>query len=133
MSVFVPAAAAGRADGADADDRTPTKSSAGLEQAGDWTLLDVRDADERAASAIEGSQHIYVGQLNDRWRELDPDRRYTTDVRQRNAGPLSLAGWLCQPGFFASSTSIWARWGIAWKGETLTADGHSGVEDRRTE
>ena len=26
-----------------------------------WTLLDVRDADERAERAIEGSQHIYVG------------------------------------------------------------------------
>ena len=31
---------------------------------GDWTLLDVRDADERKAHSIKGSRHIYVGELN---------------------------------------------------------------------
>ena len=39
---------------------------------GDWTLLDVRDADEREETAIEGSRHIYVGELHERYRDLDP-------------------------------------------------------------
>ncbi|KPQ35060.1 MAG: Zn-dependent hydrolase [Porphyrobacter sp. HL-46] len=69
-----------------------------IEQAGDWTLLDVRDADERAASAIEGSQHIYVGQLNDRWRELDPDRRYTLMCASGMRATVA-AGWLASRGF----------------------------------
>lgn len=51
---------------------------------GDWKAtsvagrcFDVRDADERAERAIEGSQHIYVGELNEQYRDLDPARHYT--------------------------------------------------------
>src|SRR3546814_1573568 len=30
-----------------------------------WTLLDVRDADERSQGAIDRSQHIYIGELTE--------------------------------------------------------------------
>lgn len=80
----VPAAAQGRGL-----ERIPMVGSDIVEQRlrdndEDWTLLDVRDANERAKAAIEGSQHIYVGELNSRWKEFDPDR-HCIDVRQWNA------------------------------------------------
>src|SRR3546814_13655648 len=33
-----------------------------------WTLLDVRDADERSQGAIDRSQHIYIGEQSERRR-----------------------------------------------------------------
>ncbi|MBU7580314.1 MAG: MBL fold metallo-hydrolase [Porphyrobacter sp.] len=63
-----------------------------------WTLLDVRDADEREASAIEGSQHIYVGELNTRWNELDKDRQYTLMCASGMRATVA-AGWLASRGF----------------------------------
>ena len=70
-----------------------------LESAGeDWTLLDVRDADERAQAAIEGSQHIYVGQLNERFRDLDPTKRYTLMCASGMRATVA-AGWLASRGF----------------------------------
>lgn len=70
-----------------------------LESAGeDWTLLDVRDADERAQAAIEGSQHIYVGQLNERYRDLDPTKRYTLMCASGMRATVA-AGWLASRGF----------------------------------
>ena len=63
-----------------------------------WTLLDVRDADERAATAIEGSQHIYVGQLNERWHELDKSHHYTL-MCASGARATVAAGWLVSQGF----------------------------------
>lgn len=65
---------------------------------GDWTLLDVRDADERAASAIEGSEHTYVGELNERWSELDKDRSYTLMCASGMRATVA-AGWLASRGF----------------------------------
>ncbi|WP_293921897.1 MBL fold metallo-hydrolase [Sphingobium sp. UBA5915] len=63
-----------------------------------WTLLDVRDADERAKSAIDGSHHIYVGQLNDRWQELDKNRHYTLMCASGMRATVA-AGWLASRGF----------------------------------
>lgn len=63
-----------------------------------WTLLDVRDADERAASAIAGSQHIYVGELNTRWQELDKNRHYTVMCASGMRATVA-AGWLASRGF----------------------------------
>ncbi len=63
-----------------------------------WTLLDVRDADERAKSAIDGSHHIYVGQLNDRWHELDKKRHYTLMCASGMRATVA-AGWLASRGF----------------------------------
>lgn len=68
------------------------------ENAPDWTLLDVRDADERAAGAIDGSQHIYVGELNERWSELDRDHRYTLMCASGMRASVA-AGWLASQGF----------------------------------
>jgi len=69
-----------------------------LNNAENWTLLDVRDADERATFAIEGSQHIYVGQLNERWRELDKNHHYTL-MCASGARATVAAGWLASRGF----------------------------------
>src|SRR3546814_9767187 len=44
------------------------------EDSEDWTLLDVRALDERQRGSIDGSEHVYVGELNTRWKELDRDR-----------------------------------------------------------
>jgi len=69
-----------------------------LNNAQNWTLLDVRDIDERNANAIEGSQHIYVGHLNERWRELDQSRHYTL-MCASGARATIAAGWLASRGF----------------------------------
>jgi hydroxyacylglutathione hydrolase len=70
-----------------------------LEQGADnWTLLDVRDADERAACAIDGSEHIYVGELNESWCDLDPSRRYTMMCASGMRATVA-AGWLASRGF----------------------------------
>lgn len=69
-----------------------------LNKAQDWTLLDVRDIDERNTTAIEGSQHIYVGHLNERWHELDQSRRYTL-MCASGARATIAAGWLASRGF----------------------------------
>lgn len=63
-----------------------------------WILLDVRDADERAADAIEGSKHIYVGHLNERWTELDKDCHYTLMCASGQRATVA-AGWLASRGF----------------------------------
>ena len=69
-----------------------------LNDAQNWTLLDVRDIDERNANAIEGSQHIYVGHLNERWHELDQNRHYTV-MCASGARATIAAGWLASRGF----------------------------------
>ena len=63
-----------------------------------WTLLDVRDIDERTEAAIEGSEHIYVGHLNERWQELDQDSRYTLMCASGQRATIA-AGWLASRGF----------------------------------
>ncbi|MEX1148223.1 MAG: MBL fold metallo-hydrolase [Sphingomonadales bacterium] len=63
-----------------------------------WTLLDVRDADERAERAIEGSEHIYVGELSTRWKELDKAHHYTLMCASGMRATVA-AGWLASRGF----------------------------------
>ena len=64
----------------------------------EWILLDVRDADERAEAAIEGSEHIYVGELSTRWKELDKSRHYTLMCESGMRATVA-AGWLASRGF----------------------------------
>lgn len=64
----------------------------------DWTLLDVRDHNERQEKAIEGSEHRYVGCLNEEWRQLDPTRRYTLMCASGMRASVA-AGWLASKGF----------------------------------
>ena len=78
----------------------------------DWTLLDVRDADERAEEAIEGSRHIYVGELNDRWQELDPSRRYTLMCASGMRATIA-AGWLESKG--VANVDVYLGSMGAWK------------------
>jgi hydroxyacylglutathione hydrolase len=82
------------------------------EASSDWTLLDVRDTDERAAAAIEGSQHIYVGELNERWRELDKERHFTLMCASGTRATVA-AGWLASRGF--SKLDIYLGSMDAWK------------------
>ncbi len=75
-----------------------TEVESRLNNAQNWTLLDVRDIDEKNTSAIEGSQHIYVGHLNERWHELDQSRHYTL-MCASGARATIAAGWLASRGF----------------------------------
>ncbi|WP_201567374.1 MBL fold metallo-hydrolase [Psychrobacter sp. JCM 18900] len=75
-----------------------TEVESRLNNAQNWTLLDVRDIDERNTNAIEGSQHIYVGRLNKRWHELDQSRHYTL-MCASGARATIAAGWLASRGF----------------------------------
>lgn len=66
--------------------------------ADDWTLLDVRAAHEVSQDSIEGSLHIYLGHLNDAWRQLDPKRAYTLMCASGKRATIG-AGWLASKGF----------------------------------
>lgn len=79
-----------------------------------WTLLDVRDADERQSAAIEGSQHIYVGQLNERRKDLDPARHYTLMCASGMRATVA-AGWLDAHGFDRLDVYLGSMG--AWKAE----------------
>ena len=68
------------------------------EERDNWTLLDVRDADERSEFSIDGSQHVYVGELNERWKELDKARHYTLMCASGMRATVA-AGWLASRGF----------------------------------
>lgn len=63
-----------------------------------WTLLDVRDSEERANNTIETSKHIYVGELNERWTELDKQRHFTLMCASGMRASVA-AGWLASQGF----------------------------------
>jgi hydroxyacylglutathione hydrolase len=63
-----------------------------------WTLLDVRDVNERNEAAIDESEHIYVGHLNERWRDLDPQEHYTLMCASGQRATVA-AGWLASKGF----------------------------------
>lgn len=66
----------------------------------DWTLLDVRAADEVNENRIEGSTYIYLGHLNERWQDLDPDHAYTLMCASGKRATIA-AGWLASKGFSA--------------------------------
>ena len=68
------------------------------QDSGEWTLLDVRDADERREASIDGSEHIYVGELNTQWEELDRGRHYTLMCASGMRASVA-AGWLASQGF----------------------------------
>ena len=65
---------------------------------GQWTLLDVRDLEERQQTSIDGSEHIYVGELNTRWKELKQDHHYTLMCASGMRASVA-AGWLASKGF----------------------------------
>ncbi|AOL24581.1 hydroxyacylglutathione hydrolase [Erythrobacter litoralis] len=93
--------------------RTGTVAHRLEEDEGEWTLLDVRDADERASGAIDGSLHLYVGHLNEGWRDLDPARHYTLMCASGMRATVA-AGWLVSRGFehldiYLGSMGAWSR------------------------
>lgn len=53
---------------------TPAELQQRLADGEDLVVLDVREDEERAVCAIEGSLHIPMGELSLRHVELDPDR-----------------------------------------------------------
>ena len=70
-----------------------------LEQGGnDWTLIDVRAADEREEAKIDGSRHIYAGHLNEQWQDLDPLASYTLMCASGMRATVA-ASWLASKGF----------------------------------
>lgn len=44
-------------------------------------LLDVREAEELGISSLPGILHIPLGEIPERWRELDPDASYVVICR----------------------------------------------------
>lgn len=82
-----------------------------------WTLLDFRAADQRAAEAIEGSRHIYVGELNKRCQELGKDGDYTLMCASGMRAAVPRAGSPARGS--RTSTSISAQWA---PGSRRTAD-----------
>ncbi len=94
----VPAAAKGAAMGSIPMIGTEEVEERLAKGAEDWTLLDVRGAHEWSESRIEGAQHIYVGELNERWRELDKTRLYTLMCASGMRATVA-AGWLASQGF----------------------------------
>ena len=94
----VPAAAAGQPMCSMLMVNTDTVEARLTANGADWSLLDVRDADERAEAKIEDSLHIYVGELNERWRELNPDRSYTLMCASGMRATVA-SGWLEAHGF----------------------------------
>lgn len=95
---LVPAAAAGKRLAQIPMIRTDEVKRRLEEAPSDWILLDVRDADERSEASIDGSRHIYVGELNDRWQELDQSRSYTLMCASGMRATVA-AGWLASRGF----------------------------------
>ncbi|MEE2565896.1 MBL fold metallo-hydrolase [Hyphobacterium marinum] len=63
-----------------------------------WTLLDVRAADEVKENRIEGAAHIYAGELNEAWTDLDPGRAYTVMCASGKRATIA-ASWLASKGF----------------------------------
>jgi len=108
---IVPAAAAGKNMAQIPMIKTQEIKKRLAEDRSDWTLIDVRDADERSEISIEGSQHIYVGELNERWKELDKGRHYTLMCASGMRATVA-AGWLASRGFgnldiFLGSMGAW--------------------------
>ncbi|MDN5565959.1 MAG: MBL fold metallo-hydrolase [Psychrobacter sp.] len=94
-------------------DTDEVKSRLNSDSNKNWTLLDVRDIDERGEAAIEGSEHIYVGHLNERWQELDRDSRYTLMCASGQRATIA-AGWLASKGFdnidiYLGGMSAWQK------------------------
>ncbi|MAB13256.1 rhodanese-like domain-containing protein [Parvibaculum sp.] len=77
----------------------------------DWTLLDVRGKDELAEERIDGAQHIYVGEIAEKMRELDPQRRYTvmckSGARSTIAASMLRRQDFKQVDVFMGSMSAW--------------------------
>lgn len=83
----------------------------------DWCLLDVRDANEVSTARIEGSRHIYVGDLPTRLADLDPKRSYTTmcasGVRATIAASVLRRAGFRQVDVFLGSMGAWKEAGGA--------------------
>ena len=59
----------------------------------DWTLLDVRALDEVTKAPMPEAVHFYAGELNERWRELDPGKSYTVMCASGMRATIA-ASWL---------------------------------------
>ncbi|MCP9221444.1 MBL fold metallo-hydrolase [Erythrobacter sp. LQ02-29] len=94
----IPAAAQGKAMQSIAMIDTEEVARRLAEDSEDWTLLDVRALDERQQGSIDESEHVYVGELNTRWKELDRDRHYTLMCASGMRASVA-AGWLASQGF----------------------------------
>jgi hydroxyacylglutathione hydrolase len=76
-----------------------------------WTLLDVRGADEVAAARVPKSQHIYLGELPERLGELDRDHAFTvmcgSGVRATIAASLLARNGFGKLDVFMGSMGAW--------------------------
>lgn len=83
----------------------------------DWTLLDVRGAEEVRAARIEASTHIYLGDLRQTADQLDDDRAYTvmcgSGARATIAASLLLRSGIERVDLFLGSLGAWKQEGFA--------------------
>ncbi len=77
---------------------TPEELQQRLKNGEDVTLLDVREDHEFRAGHIEGSFHIPLGQVLQRYRELNPDKEAVVICRSGNRSRLACE-WLSEKGF----------------------------------
>lgn len=77
---------------------TPEELQQRLKNGEDVTLLDVREDHEYRVGHIEGSIHIPLGQVLQRFRELNPDKETVVICRSGNRSRLACE-WLAEKGF----------------------------------
>ena len=86
-----------------------------LWESGDADVLDVREEDEWNLGHIEGVKWIPLGQLQFRWRELDPERKLVCVCRMGSRSQYA-AALLRQAGIDASNMEGGM---LYWKAEGL--------------
>src|SRR5215469_13893767 len=71
-----------------------------LDQAGDFALIDCREADEYAVARIDAAKLLPMSEIQQRVAELEPDRARRIVVHCHHGGrSLRVARWLRQNGF----------------------------------
>ncbi|MBF6613445.1 MAG: rhodanese-like domain-containing protein [Chloroflexi bacterium] len=82
---------------------------------GEVSIVDVREQSEWELGHIEGVELIPLGQLPERWKELNPDEQWICVCRSGNRSNYAAAA-LCEAGIKASNM----RGGmLEWKEEKL--------------
>ncbi len=94
----------------------------------DWTLLDVRSRSEIQSGVVEGSQHVYVGELPGRLDGLARDRRYTvmcaSGARATIAASVLLRAGFRELDVFLGSMDAWEARGHRTVAPDLQASAH---------
>ncbi len=83
-----------------------------LQSADNWSLLDVRKAEEVEAMPMDGATHIYLGHLAEQFKNLDIDRHYTVMCGSDKRATVG-ASFLKAKGF--KNVDVFVGSMLAWK------------------